>query len=146
MATTEERLTALETDVSNIKTSMVSRNQVLKLTALYNQAHSAFETRVVALEGDIVKVKRNEQSLFDFRVDVRHEMRIAPATLVSAGIYSVPDAYDETSPFIIFNGISKLLESQFTLSVPLEGKFTSAVVLQASAVVLYFVRLTELEE
>lgn len=131
-----ERITSLES-------TTVSVAQVTAMKKTLAADITANTTAVAQLIAAIALTNTSIQTLNRWRVDLRHELMYEQATGDGAKTtWTLAEAYDETSSFIVFQSNLTLVDpSLITFSSPLTGEFTTSVSLTDDVHVIYMVSL-----
>jgi len=149
LATVEERLTELEQKVTDLENKVITVSQYQALKTLYEQGIVDLRNDLANVEARFTAVERNQNAIQNARYNHRAEFKLATPVLVAGNTYELPDSYDPSAVFLVFNPVVKVVEANLTLAAldavePASKRFDSSVVLAANAVVIYFVKIPAL--
>lgn len=138
MTVTDAEFNDLEARVDELEELIVSSDQVSALAKLYDADMSSIQDQLDDFEDRIDTLESKVESFYQWRTNVRNDVRYEQATNTSGSTWTVPTAYDDDSPFLVFDGITRVLDSNITLSDPDNAEFTSSIALSGPVYVLYF--------
>lgn len=134
-----DRVTELESLMTDVQNTLVSINQVSALARLYRNDQDEIEERLDVLEAFKSSMTATIDALKRWRTDIRNELRYETATNVSGNTWAVSEPFDPDQLVIVFSGVVRALPAQITYDATSAalGRFTSSIALTSPVTVVY---------
>jgi len=138
----QENFDDVEDRLTNVENNFVSINQVAALMALVNSYTGSSDVQILELQSQVEGLEGQVAALKQWRTDLRNELVEEAATnpALDGVTWVLANVYDHEAPFIVFTGITKVLQSNIVVSQVLADTmtFTSLISLAGPVRVLYF--------